>query len=152
MIEHVFVSSSATMPELQALAGERLEAELTTLAAHLHAGMCRFLLMVAEFDRRELYDGWECGGTAQWLSWKCGIAPRTAREQVHVARSYAKVRAMARVIDVVPEDELIDMAAAATAGQLERILGCFNRHHKNQTQPPRAKQGAVPLRTAGVGG
>ena len=48
-----------------------MEAELTTLAAHLHAGMCRFLLMVAEFDRRELYESWECLGTAQWLTWKC---------------------------------------------------------------------------------
>ena len=128
---------------------------MTTLAAHLHAGMCRFLLMVAEFDRRGLYESWECRGTAQWLTWKCGIAARTAREQVHVARaleklpataafgelSYAKVRAMARVVGVVPEDELMNLATAATAGQLERILGTFAHHHRNQTNPPEVRQG-----------
>src|SRR3954447_9413184 len=147
-----------TEAEVGELPGERLEAEMTTLAAHLHAGMCRFLLMVAEFDRRRLYESWECRGTAQWLTWKCGIAARTAREHVHVARalakmpaataafgrgelSYAKVRAMARVVDVVPEDELMNLATAATAGQLERILGCFNRYRKNQADPPEARQG-----------
>src|SRR5439155_11644491 len=109
---------------VEALPAERLEAELTTLAAHIHAGMYRFLVMVAEFDRRGLYESWECTTTAQWLAWKCGIAPRTAREQVHVARalqklpqasaafsrgelSYAKVRAMARVAGIVDEDELM---------------------------------------------
>src|SRR4051794_17259078 len=68
-IERVFSTSTASSDtesaaDFAALAGERLEAELTTLAAHLHAGMCRFLLMVAEFDRRELHDSWECLGTA----------------------------------------------------------------------------------------
>src|SRR3954464_15454726 len=107
MIERMF-------PSVDGLPDERLEAELTTLAAHMHAGMYRFLVMVAEFDRRELYESWECRGTAQWLSWKCAIAARTAREQAPVARalerlplaaaafgrgelSYAKVRAVARV-------------------------------------------------------
>src|SRR3954471_18811756 len=80
-----------TETDVQAMAGERLEAEMTTLAAHLHAGMCRFLLMVAEFDRRALYESWECRGTAQWLTWKCGVAARTAREHVRVARALQKV-------------------------------------------------------------
>jgi hypothetical protein len=151
----VFPTSAPT--DLRTVAGEQLEAELTTLAAHLHAGMGRFLLMVAEFDRRQLYQSWECRSTAQWLSWKCSIAPRTAREHVHVARaleklpvataafasgtlSYAKVRAMARVADVVPEAELMNLATAATAGQLERILATFARHHNKQTKTPEARQ------------
>ena len=33
--------------DLKTLPAERLEAELTTLAAHMHAGMYRFLVMVA---------------------------------------------------------------------------------------------------------
>src|SRR5437588_533389 len=107
-----------TEVDVRAVASERLEAELTTLAAHVHAGMCRFLWMVAEFDRRRLYESWECQSTAQWLTWKCSMAARTAREHVRVARalerlpaataafgrgelSYAKVRAMARVAGVV---------------------------------------------------
>src|SRR5947209_15636347 len=69
-----------TEVELGLVASERLEAELTTLAAHLHAGMCRFLLMVAEFDRRRLFEAWDCRGTAQWLVWKCGVSARTGAE------------------------------------------------------------------------
>src|SRR4051794_25848845 len=163
MIERVF----ATLTEVEELPAERLEAELTTLAAHMHAGMFRFLVMVAEFDRRGggerwggattdrrgLYESWECQTTSQWLVWKCSIAPRTAREQVRVARtlerlpkaaaafsrgelSYAKVRAIARVAGVVDEDELMNLATAATAAQLERILGTFARHHESATEPP----------------
>src|SRR5437667_1335074 len=80
-----------TLTEVHELPAERLEAELTTLAAHIHAGMYRFLVMVAEFDRRGLYESWECRTTAQWLSWKCAIAPRTAREQVRVARALERL-------------------------------------------------------------
>src|SRR3954470_22520002 len=65
-----------TETEVVDLPGERLEAELTTLVADLHSGMCRFLLRVAEFDRRALYESWECRGTSQWLTWKCGVAAR----------------------------------------------------------------------------
>jgi hypothetical protein len=138
--DHEVVAAERSMPS------ERLEAELTTLAAQLHAGMGRFLLLVAEFDRRGLYESWECRSTSQWLSWKCAIGPRAAREQVHVARalerlplataafargqlSYAKVRAMARVVGVVPEDELMNLATEMTAAQLERTLGRFKRQH-----------------------
>ena len=143
--------------DLEQLPAEHLEAELTTLAAHVHAGMYRFLVMVAEFDRPELYETWECTTTAQWLSWKCAIAARTAREQVRVARaleqlplaaaafgrgelSYAKVRAMARVAGVVAEDELMNLATAATAAQLERILGTFARYHERETKEPERRQ------------
>ena len=34
---------------------EWLEAEITTLAGHIAAATCRWLVLVAEFDRRE---GW----------------------------------------------------------------------------------------------
>src|SRR5881394_3840539 len=91
-----------------------LEDELATLAAHIYAGTCRWLELVAELDRR---GGWAesgCGSCAEWLAWRCALAPRAAREHVRVARrlpelplihaafargelSYAKVRALARV-------------------------------------------------------
>src|SRR5947208_16909795 len=51
---------------------ERLEAEACTLAAQLAAATCRFLLIVAELDRREAWRQWGCASMAQWLSWKCG--------------------------------------------------------------------------------
>jgi hypothetical protein len=57
---------------------ERLEAEITTLAGHLAAAECRWLLMVAEFDRRKGYEQWGCWCTSEWLGWKCGLAQRAA--------------------------------------------------------------------------
>ncbi|MBW8826401.1 MAG: DUF222 domain-containing protein, partial [Acidobacteria bacterium] len=111
---------------------ERLEAEITTLAAHLAAGTCRWLLLVAEFDRRRGWESWECRSTAEWLSWKCGIAYRTARDQLRVAQaltglpqltaafgrgevSYSQVRAITRVATVETEGALVDLAKASTA-------------------------------------
>lgn len=76
--------------------------------------MSRWLELVAEMDRREAWAGWVFCSRAAWLSWRCAVAPRSAREHVRVARaleelprvraafaagelSYAKVRALTRV-------------------------------------------------------
>jgi Domain of unknown function (DUF222) len=94
-----------------------LRDEITTLAGHLNAANHRFLMLIAEFDRRE---GWTDGSThscAHWLNWKCGIALGAAREKVRVAHalqdlprisaamecgqlSYSKVRELTRVAEV----------------------------------------------------
>src|SRR5690625_735577 len=92
-----------------------LAEELGSLAAGIAASTCRFLVLLGEFDARE---GWGryVGVTSMthWLSWQCGLARVTAREQVRVARalrvlpsvtaefaagrlSYSKVRALTRV-------------------------------------------------------
>ena len=63
---------------------ERLEAEITQLAAHLDAAECRWLLLVAEFDKRAGYETWGCSTCAHWLSWHCGIEERAARARVRV--------------------------------------------------------------------
>jgi hypothetical protein len=50
-----------------------LEAQITRLAGHLNSGNHQFLMLIAEFDRRE---GWSNSATqscAHWLNWKCGI-------------------------------------------------------------------------------
>lgn len=39
--------------DVEGLETERLEAEITTLAAHIAAATCRWLLMVGELDRRQ---------------------------------------------------------------------------------------------------
>jgi hypothetical protein len=124
---------------------ERLEAELCELAAHLEAGMARWISLVAEYDRR---GGWsECWGvrsTAEWIAWRCSCSPRAAREHVRVARalrelpkiremfasgelSYSKVRPLTRVAAVESEADLIQIARDATASQLERMLHAFER-------------------------
>src|SRR3954451_10318522 len=65
---------------------EELGEEITTLAAHIHAAMCRWLTLVAEFDAREGWAAWGCKSCAHWISWRCSIAPGAAREHVRVAR------------------------------------------------------------------
>jgi hypothetical protein len=66
---------------------EHLEAAICELAGHLAAGTCQFLLLVADFDARKGWASWEMPSCAAWLSWKCQLAPGTAREQVRVARA-----------------------------------------------------------------
>jgi len=125
---------------------EHLEAQICELAGHLAAGTCRFLLLVADFDVREGWASWGMPSCAAWLSWKCQLAPGTAREQVRVARaltelpvtcgefaagrlSYAKVRALTRIATAQTEQDLVEMATPMTAGQLER----FARAHRQVT-------------------
>src|SRR5919197_3233010 len=121
---------------------ELIERELTQLASHIHAATCRWLGLVAEFDRREGWATWGCRSCAHWISWRCSIALVAAREHVRVARrleelpliraaflrgelSYSKVRALSRVEDVTREDELLGLASGATAAQLERIVRAY---------------------------
>src|SRR5262245_54046349 len=65
---------------------EQLGDEIAELAAHLHAGIYRLLVMLREFDER---GGWGGGfrSCAHWLSWRTGIALGAAREKVRVARA-----------------------------------------------------------------
>jgi hypothetical protein len=122
---------------------EELEGELATLAAHIAVGMCRWLELVGELDRRGSW-GWRSGSCAQFLAWRCALLPRTAREHVRVARrlpelplthaafsrgelSFAKVRALTRVARPDSEEALLELARVMTASQLERALRAYRR-------------------------
>src|SRR5438034_10700022 len=61
---------------------ERLEAEITQLAGNLAAAECRWLMLIAEFDRRAGYEQWGCRTCSHWLNWHCGLDLRAARERV----------------------------------------------------------------------
>jgi hypothetical protein len=121
------------------LTTERLEAELCQQAAHLDAALCRWLLVLAEFDRREAYGSWECRSAAHFLNWRCGISLRTGREHVRVARalgnlpavveafgrgalSYSKVRAITRIATPETEAALVELASHMTAAHLDRVV------------------------------
>jgi hypothetical protein len=130
--------------DFSGLAQADLEAELATLAAHLNAGTCRWLELVGELDRRS---GWVVPGIrscAEWIAWRCALTPRSAREHVRVARclrelprthasfasgelSYAKVRALTRVATAANEEDLLTLAGACTASQLERVVRAYRR-------------------------
>ncbi|UFU05891.1 HNH endonuclease signature motif containing protein [Ruania halotolerans] len=116
-----------------------LAIELGSLAAAIAAQTGRFLMVLAEFDARDGWTVWSgMTSTAHWLSWQCGMARVTAREHVRVARalvalpvtaaelgagrlSYSKVRAITRVATRETEADLVAVAQAATADQLDRF-------------------------------
>ena len=128
------------MPETMPL--ERLEAEITELAGHLAAAECRWMLLIAEFDRRAGYEQWGCRSCSHWLNWHCGLDLRAARDRVRTARaletlpgitaafasgalSYSKVRALTRVAAPVNEASLVMIAEHATAAQVERTVRTY---------------------------
>ncbi|HEX3923827.1 MAG TPA: HNH endonuclease signature motif containing protein, partial [Streptosporangiaceae bacterium] len=123
---------------------EELEERICELAAHLAAGTCRFLRLVAEFDARRGWASWDLPSCAAWLAWKCQVAPGTAREQVRAARalaglpvitaefaagrmSYAKVRALTRIATAATEAGLAQITGPMTAAQCERFAAAHRR-------------------------
>jgi hypothetical protein len=123
---------------------DELAAEICTLTGHINAANHRWLMLIAEFDRRT---GWSDGATqscAHWLNWKCGIAMGAAREKVRVARalenlpkvsaamasgklSYSKVREITRVASAATEDTLLMIAEHGTAAHVEKLVRAFRR-------------------------
>src|SRR5919109_397827 len=116
-----------------------LEAKITELWGHISAATYRFLMLVAEFDRRGGPAYYGLASTAQWLNWQCGIQIGAAREKVRVARalehlpqisasfergeiSYSKVRAMTRVATAANEPALLTVALHGTAAHVERLV------------------------------
>jgi hypothetical protein len=123
---------------------EQLEAEITTLGAHLNAGTYRFLVLIGEFDQREGWGGWGIRSCAHWLNWKCGLGLGAAREQLRVAGalrslpriseamragrlSYTKVRAMTRVATAENEHVLLKIAENGTASHIETVVRHYRR-------------------------
>jgi hypothetical protein len=121
-----------------------LEREICQLSAHIAAAMCRFLVLLAEWDERGGWCEWGCRSCAQWLSWRCSITLGAARERVRVARalgdlplvreafaagelSYSKVRAVTRVATTETEEQLVLLARHATGAQLEKLVRSYRR-------------------------
>ncbi|MGW8813183.1 HNH endonuclease [Gordonia terrae] len=144
------------VPEL--LSDEVLEGRVLGYAAQITALTADFLELVAELDGRESWRGPGIHSLAHWLSWKAGIAPRTAHEQVRVAKairglplignafgegrlSYSKVRALTRVATPEREQELVNLALSCTASQLDRAVRAMgqidrNRGVEDESRPP----------------
>jgi hypothetical protein len=121
---------------------EQLADKITILAGQINAANYRFLKLIAEFDRREAWEGPGIRSCAYWLNWKCGININAAREKVRVARaleelpaineafekgelSYSKVRAMTRAATDLNESYLLNIAQYGTAQHVEKLVGTF---------------------------
>src|SRR5258708_13907188 len=111
---------------------DRLGDESAELSAPLDAATARLLDLIREFDARE---GWNTGfrSCAAWLSWRVGLDVGVARGRGRVARalatlprlaaapargelSYAKGRTPTRVATPDPEERLLAVGRAGTAG------------------------------------
>ncbi len=113
--------------------------ELASLSAHLSAATARWLELVWEL--REQGDS---SDLQAFLAWRCGITGREAREFLRVAEAlqelpairaafaqgeltFSKVRALTKVATASSEENLLELAGALTASQLERALRAFRR-------------------------
>jgi Domain of unknown function (DUF222)/HNH endonuclease len=114
-------------------------------AAAAEAARSQYVLLelLGEFDAMNAIRYWtDFKSLAHWLSWCCSMTPGVAREHVRVAKalrrmpttanlfregrlSYSKVREVTRVVDVVEEQRLCELALTATASQLARMISGF---------------------------
>jgi hypothetical protein len=128
---------------------ERLENQITELAAHIHAATFRLLELIREYDESEAWSGPGLNSCAHWLNWKCGINLGAAREKVRVAHalkdlpgisevfrqgkvSYSKVRAMTRVATVENEDYMLMIARHGTAAHVERLVRQYRKVSRDE--------------------
>ncbi len=133
---------------------EQLGERIAEQAAHLDAAMHRLLTDLRAFDAR---GGWRAQGAetcADWLAWRVGWDPVTARDHMRVARklaefaqiddalrrgelSYSKVRALLRVATPQNEALLLDHARLMTASQLEKLCRKYAlvQRHGQESHP-----------------
>ncbi|HZV01812.1 MAG TPA: DUF222 domain-containing protein [Planctomycetota bacterium] len=113
-----------------------LEARIAEVSATMDTLDHERLRCIRRFDE---LNGWAEQGArscAHWLSWRVGLSPGPAREQVRVARalgalplldaalargeiSYSKVRAMTRTATPENEARFLELARHSTAAQIE---------------------------------
>jgi hypothetical protein len=115
---------------------DQLEDDIISLSARINANEYAFLCDVREFDLRQGWKAYHFNSCAEWLNFRCGIVPGTAREKVRVAHamfwlpsvcaafadgqlSYSKVRAITRIAQPHDEAELVAYALRATALQVD---------------------------------
>ncbi len=132
----------------------KLGDEIAGLSVRLNVATHRLLGCIRQFDELA---GWHEQGAqscAHWLTWRVGLDPGAAREKVRVARalgglpkideafaagrlSYAKVRAITRIATSANEEQVLEVALAATGAQLERICRGFRRATEGEVEAGR---------------
>jgi hypothetical protein len=117
-----------------------------------------------DFDDRKGWASWDMRSCAAWLSWKCSLSPKTARDQLRTARalrdlpvlhaefaagrfSYSKARAVARIATPQTEADLVEMCAPMTAAQADRFCAAVGSRLPRDDQDGGGLPGGGP-RTA----
>jgi hypothetical protein len=117
---------------------ERMD-RVALLYAEISAATREFLLALAESDRHGDWADEGFGSCAEWLAWRVGITLNAANEKVRSARaledlplisdamsrgelSFSKVRALTRVANAENEADLLALAQAGSAANLERVV------------------------------
>lgn len=125
-------------------ARERLEDEITELAAHINAANYDLLVLIGRYDADKGWAEHGLASCAHWLQWRCGTNLGVAREKVRVARavpglpqisaafregrvSYSKVRAMTRIAKPENEACLLNVARHGTAHHIEKMVRNYRR-------------------------
>lgn len=135
------------------LTTDEIGARLVGYAGQMAALTARFLELLAEFDRRGGWGGEGIMSCAHWLSWRTGLAIRTAQDHLRIAHalpelpllrqafsegrlSYSKVRALTRVATPEREEELLHVALSATASQVERLVRSIRNidRHRDESE------------------
>ncbi len=70
--------------------GAALNEKIAELTEHMDSATGRLLKAIAEYER---YEGWasDVSSCAHWLSYRCQVNMRTARERVRVARALERL-------------------------------------------------------------
>jgi hypothetical protein len=143
-------------PQLSGFDDDELERRFVSSTSALNAASAAWFVLLAEVVIRGLWADQGARTPAQWLSWRIGLAPSTAREQLRVAvrlrelpevmarfatgtLSYSKVRAITRI--AVPELQqlLLTWADHATGADLERIARGVTRARRAGSVDPEVR-------------
>jgi hypothetical protein len=152
------------MELLSGLTTDELANGICLRAGRISAAEAEPLGWIAEFDRREGWAGHGLLSCAHWLSWRTGLSPGAAREQVRVARrledlpelarafaagrvSYSKVRAITRVAEPDDGRDWVALARHSTAAQLEKLVRGVRRAQANQAAEADPEAAVWSLRT-----
>jgi hypothetical protein len=123
------IMDDALSSNTPALSIPQLRAQITELAGHLNAAQHRWLVLIAEFDRRQ---GWSDGATqscAHWLNWQCGLDMGAAREKIRVASE-------------TTEEYFLDIARHGTASHVEKLVRGYRRARDAEELSREARQQA----------
>ena len=137
------------------LALDALGEQIGALAAQQSVTTHRLLTLLREFDANGGAGHWD--STADWLGWRIGMSPNTAREHLRVAKalgelpeidqamgeariSYSQARAMTRIATRENESALLQMAKNCSAGQLETICRRYRQARNLAAMSPEERR------------